>query len=137
MTYPDAPGQERQAEGRPTYGPGEVTLLDLPARVADAGFGTMEICHFHFPRRDPAYLAELRAAIDRAGVRLLSLLIDDVCAGVAIDTDLQAGEERTFSWLLIPAEVRGDSLESGRYFVQALFVTGPDTLSLAAGAVDQ
>lgn len=66
----------------------------------------------------------------------LSLLVDNVCMGVAIDTDMQVGEERTFTWFLIPAEVRGDSLDSGRYFVQALFVTGQVTLPLAAGTVD-
>jgi sugar phosphate isomerase/epimerase len=77
LTYPDAPGQERQAVGRETYGPGEVTLLDLPARVAATGIHTMEICHFHLPSRDRAYLGELRGALDDAGVRLFSILVDD------------------------------------------------------------
>jgi sugar phosphate isomerase/epimerase len=77
LTYPDAPGQGRQEEGRETYGLGEVTLLDLPERVAALGFRTMEICHFHLPSRDRPYLEELRGALEAAGVRLLSLLIDD------------------------------------------------------------
>lgn len=77
LSYLDAPGVARQAVGRETWGPGEVTLLDLPARVAETGIHTMEICHFHLPSREPGYLGELRGALDRAGVRLLSLLIDD------------------------------------------------------------
>jgi sugar phosphate isomerase/epimerase len=37
----------------------------------------MQLCHFHLPSRDAAYLSELRAAIEDAGVTLLALLIDD------------------------------------------------------------
>jgi len=77
LTYPDAPGQGRREEGRETYGPGEVTLLELPARLSALGFRTMEICHFHLPSRDREYLSELRGALEEAGIRLLSLLIDD------------------------------------------------------------
>jgi sugar phosphate isomerase/epimerase len=51
-------------------------LTDLPARMRDAGIGTLEICHFHLPSTDEAYLAELRAAIESAGVELFSILID-------------------------------------------------------------
>jgi sugar phosphate isomerase/epimerase len=53
-----------------------LSLTDLPARMRDAGIGTLEICHFHFPSTEPAYLGELRAAIDDAGVELFSILID-------------------------------------------------------------
>jgi sugar phosphate isomerase/epimerase len=76
LSYPDAPGQERQP-ARETWGPGEVTLLDLPARVAAMGIYTMEICHFQIPSRDAGYLTDLRGALDDAGVYLFSLLIDD------------------------------------------------------------
>jgi sugar phosphate isomerase/epimerase len=76
LTYPDAPGQERQP-ARHTWGPGEVTLLELPSRVAAMGFQTMEICHFQIPSRDAAYLTDLRGALSAAGVQLFSLLIDD------------------------------------------------------------
>jgi sugar phosphate isomerase/epimerase len=60
-----------------THGRGALTLLELPARLAAFGIGTLEICHFHLPSRDPAYLGELRAALGAAGVRLFSLLVDD------------------------------------------------------------
>ena len=51
-------------------------LLDLPAKLADFGISTLEICHFSLPSTAPASLADLRAALERAGVELWSLLID-------------------------------------------------------------
>lgn len=59
-----------------TYGEGNVSLLDVPALVAGMGIRNLEICHFHLPRTDAAYLAELRGRLDDAGVRLATLLID-------------------------------------------------------------
>jgi sugar phosphate isomerase/epimerase len=76
LSYPDAPGQERQP-ARETWGSGEVTLMELPARVAAVGIHTIEICHFQIPSRDAAYLQDLRGALNDAGVQLFSLLIDD------------------------------------------------------------
>ena len=51
-------------------------LLDIPAQVAAHGLGKLEVCHFHFPSTDPAYLAEFRAALESAGVEFFTLLID-------------------------------------------------------------
>jgi hypothetical protein len=51
-------------------------LIELPAKLAEAGLHTLEICHFHLPSREPAYLAELRSALDEAEIELWSLLID-------------------------------------------------------------
>ncbi len=76
-----------RALGRPPlFGPGEspsgpsseaaITLLELPARLAQIGIGTLEIVHFHLPSTDEGYLSQLRAAIEEAGVELFSLLID-------------------------------------------------------------
>ena len=55
---------------------GSLTLLDLPARMRDAGIGTLEICHFHVPATDEGYIGELRGALERAGVEPFSILID-------------------------------------------------------------
>jgi sugar phosphate isomerase/epimerase len=76
MTYPDAPGKPNSGAVA-TYGPGSITLLDIPARLASMGIAGFEICHFHLPSRDPKYLDELRRALKSAGVELLTLLIDD------------------------------------------------------------
>jgi sugar phosphate isomerase/epimerase len=74
--YPalDPAGGPREAQY--PYGEGELTLLDLPDAVAALGIGRVELVHFHFPRTDPDYLAELRARLDRAGVTPTTLLID-------------------------------------------------------------
>lgn len=52
-------------------------LLKLPAQIAAHGIGAMELCHFHLPARDEAFLRQLRAALDHAGVKLHALLVDD------------------------------------------------------------
>lgn len=59
----------------PTIAPA-FSLLEVPARIADAGIHTLEICHFHLPNRAPATLRRVRSAIEEAGVELWSLLID-------------------------------------------------------------
>lgn len=52
------------------------SLLELPAEAARRGFQAIEVCHFHLPRTDAAYLAELRAAFLAANVRFDTLLLD-------------------------------------------------------------
>ncbi len=76
LTYPDSPAQPNSGAAE-TYGQGGLTLLDVPDRIASMGIYTLEICHFHFPSRDLGYIAELRGALQSAGVELFSLLIDD------------------------------------------------------------
>lgn len=78
---------------------GDISLLELPARIAGLGLKTLEICHFHLPRLDQGYLAELRAALAQAGVELFSILID---AGDITQPDpARRAEELTWirSWL--------------------------------------
>lgn len=55
----------------------EVTLLELPEKLAACGIHTLELCHFHLPSLDDGYLAELRGALAASGVSLFSILIDD------------------------------------------------------------
>lgn len=76
MTYPDSPGLGRRAGERHSKGEA-LPLTHLPSALERRGYRSMQLCHFHLPSRDPAYLRELRAAIEDAGVRLLALLIDD------------------------------------------------------------
>jgi sugar phosphate isomerase/epimerase len=102
ITCPDSPaGGSGQPE--PTYGPGTIRLLDVPGQIAAAGIRTLEICHFHLPRHDRAYLRELRAALDSAGVALFSLLIDD---GDLTDPN-HADRDRAWisQWLQVAAEL--------------------------------
>ena len=60
-----------------SHGRGALSLLELPAHLATFGIRILELCHFHLPRLDSGYLAELRAALQAAQVELFSLLIDD------------------------------------------------------------
>lgn len=77
VTYPDAPGAPGDHTPVATYGPGSVSLLEVPERIAAMGITHLELCHFHLPGHDKGYLHELRAALDAAGVTLFSLLIDE------------------------------------------------------------
>ena len=74
----------------PTHGRGELSLLELPARVAEFGINTLELCHFHIPSLDKGYLNELRGALEAADVELFSLLIDhgDITHSEYADRDL-------------------------------------------------
>ena len=54
----------------------DVRLLDIPAQAAAHGISRLEVCHFHFPSTDPGYLQDLRGALDDAGVKFFTLLID-------------------------------------------------------------
>ena len=56
--------------------PEVLTLLELPSEAAKRGFAALEVCHFHFPSREPAYLSALRQAFADAGVSFDTLLLD-------------------------------------------------------------
>ena len=73
-----------------THGMGEFSLLEIPARVAEFGINTLEVCHFHIPSLDKGYLNELRSALEAANVELFSVLIDhgDITHPEYADRDL-------------------------------------------------
>jgi sugar phosphate isomerase/epimerase len=52
------------------------TLLDLPVEAAKRGYQAIEVCHFHFPSTEAAYLGQLRGAFSDAGVSFDTLLLD-------------------------------------------------------------
>lgn len=100
---------------REPYGPGRLTLLEAPAAVAALGIPNLEICHFHFPRTDPAYLDDLRTRLAAAGVRLLTLLVD---AG-----DITAAD---------PA-VRHNDLTEQRHWIDVAARVGAQQVRIIAG----
>jgi sugar phosphate isomerase/epimerase len=53
-----------------------LSLLELPALLVERGYRVLQLCHFQLPSRDPAYLADLRAALEDAGIELDALLLD-------------------------------------------------------------
>ena len=77
MTYPDAPGRQGNGKPEPSYGPGTMALLDMPGELKRRGFDRVEICHFQLNGRDGGFVRELRGSLERAGVMLQTLLIDD------------------------------------------------------------
>lgn len=79
----------------PASGDG-LPLLELPAALREHGYDVLQLVHFHLPSRDPAYLAELRAALDGAGVVLDALLVDD---GDLVGPDADAAEAWIGEWL--------------------------------------
>lgn len=53
-----------------------LTLLELPAEAAARGYQALEVCHFHFPSTDPAYLEQLKQSFFEANVKFDTLLLD-------------------------------------------------------------
>ncbi|WP_053376157.1 sugar phosphate isomerase/epimerase family protein [Paenibacillus sp. FJAT-27812] len=56
--------------------PQVITLLELPGEAAARGYQAIEVCHFHFPSTEPAYLEQLRNAFNAAGIKFDTLLLD-------------------------------------------------------------
>ena len=82
---------------------GQLDLLDLPEQISRRGIQALEICHFHLPSTTPAYLAELRAACQAAGVEPYSILIDtgDITAP---DPERRAADLQTIrDWIDVAA----------------------------------
>ena len=88
LAYPDSPAKPGDAKAVPTWGQGQISILEFPQDVKKHDFDRVEICHFQLKNRDPGYLSEIRAALKSAGVALQTLLIDDA------DISQPAGSER-------------------------------------------
>lgn len=52
------------------------TLVELPSIAAARGLSYLELCHFHFPSREEAYLASIRQSFADAGIVFHTLLVD-------------------------------------------------------------
>ncbi|MFC0213666.1 sugar phosphate isomerase/epimerase family protein [Paenibacillus chartarius] len=61
---------------REEFQPAEMELLELPAVLAQRGFRFLEVCHFHFPATEEAYVKKLKAAFEASGVIFHTLLVD-------------------------------------------------------------
>ncbi|SFJ41600.1 Sugar phosphate isomerase/epimerase [Paenibacillus sp. UNC496MF] len=79
-------------------------LVDLPAHLAKEGFGAVEIGHFHFPSTDDGYLAELRAAVERAGISLDTILLDYGDVSSADEVRRQADVAYAREWIDVAAK---------------------------------
>ncbi|KKB12463.1 sugar phosphate isomerase [Devosia geojensis] len=76
VTFPHDLDSNQIGPREETYGPGSARLIDLPRLLKSHWISRIEICSFHLPSRDAGYIAELRDALEGAGVRLQTLLIE-------------------------------------------------------------
>ncbi len=107
VTYPHDLTTDAVGAQEPTYGDGSATLLQLPRLVAAEGISRLEICSFHLPSRKPAYLADLKAALADAGMRLQTLLIE---AGDLSDPETSARDADWISgWVGVAEELGADN----------------------------
>ncbi|WP_404401810.1 sugar phosphate isomerase/epimerase family protein [Pelagibacterium halotolerans] len=97
----DAPGQKAKPEER--WGAGEIAMRDLPAALADHGYSRLHLCHFHIESRSPAFLKELRAALEDARVTLGVLLIDD--GDITHPTHHERDSEWAAGWIETAAHI--------------------------------
>ncbi|MEV5028137.1 sugar phosphate isomerase/epimerase family protein [Paenibacillus sp. LPE1-1-1.1] len=74
LTYWDTETKNHQI--RVQEQPQQLTLLELPAEAAARGYQALEVCHFHFPSTDPAYLEQLKQSFFEANVKFDTLLLD-------------------------------------------------------------
>ncbi|OPH57638.1 xylose isomerase [Paenibacillus ferrarius] len=72
-----------------------LTLLELPIVLAEKGFKSLEVCHFHVPDTSEAYLKKLRQSFADAGIRFYSLLIE---YGDLTNTD-EARRQSDIAWI--------------------------------------
>lgn len=103
--YPDMETRAGDRAPDHKYGAGTLSLLELPAYVAAMGIHNLEVCHFHFPTTDAAYLAQFHRSMHEAGVRLTTLLIDagDISAA---DPEVRAHDLRRIKgWIDVAAAV--------------------------------
>lgn len=89
-------GEGEDVESVPSSQPGALPLLELPAALRAHGYDMVQLLYPHLESRDPAYLADLRAALDAAGITLEATLIG---AGDLTGPDADAAEARIDAWL--------------------------------------
>ncbi|MEH3075567.1 MAG: TIM barrel protein [Quadrisphaera sp.] len=94
-----APGQRSAPPPHPQVG--GTCLLDLPPLLAEHGFTSVQICHFHLASRDRGYLLDVAAAFNASGIGIEALLIDD---GDLLD---DAHSHATSRWMLQWTEAAG------------------------------
>ncbi|MBB4292333.1 hypothetical protein GGE16_004409 [Rhizobium leguminosarum] len=75
--YAYSPDPDKSAAPKEPYGPGAAALIDVPAALAARGIHRLEICSFHLPSLDAAYLHELSDAMAASNVLFQTLLVED------------------------------------------------------------
>ena len=103
-TYHDSPAGG--PKGKATHSETPLDLLELPKALRDHGYSAMQLCHFHLPSREEAFISEFRAALDQSGIKLWTLLIDE-----GDITDAASGQDSAdwiSSWVRTAAQLGTD-----------------------------
>ncbi len=107
VMHPHNLDSDRVGPAEPAWGEGDISLLQLPAEVAANDISRLEICSFHLPSRDRAYLSELKSALYSSGIRLQTLLIE---AGDLSDPRTAARDAAWISgWVEVAAELGAEN----------------------------
>jgi sugar phosphate isomerase/epimerase len=90
-------------------------LLDLPPALKTQGIAVLELCHFHLPSTEPAYLETLRSRLEASGVELFSMLIDT--------GDVASPEPKALT----------EGLETIRHYMDVAAALGAERVRISAG----
>ncbi|MFB2561750.1 sugar phosphate isomerase/epimerase family protein [Rhizobium sp. IMFF44] len=107
-TYPYRPADQAYPTGQPTYGKGTIELIDLPQQCADHGIFRLEICSFHLPSPLPGYLGDFRKAMEEAGVKLQTLLVED--GDLSNPETAQRAAEWMAGWIDVAAALGAENM---------------------------
>ena len=118
-------GEVVVASGDPA---GALTLLELPALLRKKGISRFEICHFHLPRVDDAYLSDLRAELEKHRIQLDNILIDTGNLSQPDDEGWRADIAEAKFWQDIAAKLGGKGVRADCGKEPA----GPESLARAA-----
>ena len=106
------------------------SLLELPAEVAAQGYDCFDLSMLHLPSVERAYLADVRAAFEDAGVEIFQLLIDTGEIGSPDPQESSAGIAHTKFWIERAAELGA----SGVRYVPGDSEPTPETMRATADA---
>lgn len=91
--------------------PQTMTLLEFPQAVRDRlGLNAVEICQFHLPERTPEYVAQLKQALDDAGVSLINMPIDVGNISDTNDAYREADLTEIEQWMRVAATLGAQSV---------------------------
>ena len=91
-----------------------LTLPEVPAYFADRfGVRNVELWSQHVASTDPAYLRDLRAAVDRAGSRVVNVQVDEPYnLASADDAERQSGVALVKAWVDVARAVGSPSIRA-------------------------
>jgi sugar phosphate isomerase/epimerase len=67
---------EKTQKTRIEHQPENSKLIELPFKLAEQGFKSLEVCHFHFQNIEDEYLVEVKNAFEKSGITFHCLLVD-------------------------------------------------------------